>query len=112
MAAAQVPIPKPFFVPGASSPEEAEKVYQSFVAFNRANYPVRERRIYAIGYTHEKKGYTAIVGEQEERTGDLILAIFEALPVYLVCTVAGGGLKGGPVLVGEREIAYVVDFSR
>lgn len=61
-----------FFVPGAVSLQEAEKVWQATkeLAEQQTGWIVTNRRIFRLEYTHGGKDYVAEVGQTEPRTGE------------------------------------------
>lgn len=53
-----------FFVPAATSSEQAESVYADLAVLCHKSVPSMERRIYSITYTHNGEEWTATVGER------------------------------------------------
>ncbi len=101
-----------FFIPNAKDDKQAEEVYNGIIKFAEENlkWGVNTDRIYSIRYSHEGKDFLAKVGEVENRTKDLVLAILKST-TYLICTINRGGLRGMPILVGENEIERIEYFD-
>lgn len=90
-----------FFVPGASTPQLAEEVYQQIKEWNskRVGRQISDRRIYSIGYNADGDRYNATVGESDERLKEVVIAIIETSGFYLVCSDNRGVLRGDGMLV-------------
>jgi hypothetical protein len=108
-----------FFVPDVSDSTQAEQLYESIRAFNRTqspNWTITDRRIYQLDYTHNGRDYRSRVGTTEAGIGEPVIAILEASGgaerLFYVCTPNRGVLRGGPLLVGGREVRAVTDFAR
>jgi hypothetical protein len=99
-----------FFVPGAASLQEAEKVWQATkkVAEEQTGWIVTNRRIFRLEYTHGGRDYVAEVGQTEPRTGEPVLVILGS-NAYLVCTRKHGVARGEPLMVGGPR--QIVDFN-
>ena len=102
-----------FFIPAAKDDEQAESVYSGIKKFAQENtgWSIYEDRIFAIKYKHEGKDYFATVGETENRTDDVVLAILKST-TYLVCTKNRGGVRGNPILVGINEVTSIDYFDK
>lgn len=106
-----------FYIPHASSDEQAATVYQAIKSFAKdmTGWDASDRHIRRIEYVHEGKRYTAEVGELEPRTHEEVIAILETAPKkglpYLVCTPNRGVVRGEPMLVGDNEIRDIEDFE-
>ncbi|MDD2361942.1 MAG: hypothetical protein PHH84_03140 [Oscillospiraceae bacterium] len=101
-----------FFIPAANDVEQANNVYLAIKEFAKDNtsWSIEDDRIYCLKYRHSGKDYYAIVGEHENRTGDLVLAILKS-NTYLICTINRGGVRGEPILVGYNEATYIEYFE-
>jgi hypothetical protein len=101
-----------FFMPAAEDEEQAERVYNSVVKFNREQlrWEVSARRIFSIRWVHEGTEYYAEVGKPAPRLGEPVLAILES-NAYLICTPSRGVVRGEPMLVGTNEVIHLVDFE-
>jgi hypothetical protein len=99
-----------FFVPGAASLQEAERVWQATkkVAEEQTGWIVTNRRIFRLEYTHGGRDYVAEVGQTEPRTGEPVLVILGS-NAYLVCTRKHGVARGEPIMVGGPR--QIVDFN-
>jgi hypothetical protein len=99
-----------FFVPGAASLQEAEKVWQATKKFaeEQTGWIVTNRRIFRLEYTHGGKDYVAEVGQTEPRTGEPVLVILGS-NAYLVCTRKHGVARGEPIMVGGPR--QILDFN-
>lgn len=98
-----------FFVPLAKSDAEAEEVYRSVVKFaeETTGWPIEKDRIYSLAYTHNGQRYNAVVGANEPRTGELVIAILKST-AYLICTPNRGVVEGMPILADPREAEAVL----
>jgi len=67
-------------------------------------------KIFRIEYIHDGKEYSAEVGKQDPRTGELVIALLESA-TYLVCMPNRGIMRGEPMLVGKDEIRNVEAFE-
>ncbi len=76
------------------------------------HWKITDRRIFRLGYIHDKKAYTAEVGQLEplEHCYE-IQAIFES-NAYLVFTKAKSGGSGVTILVNRDEAQSVVEFDK
>ena len=100
-----------FFVPAASTDEQAEDVWQSTVEFAKGKgSDISDRRIYRLDYRHNGKFYVDEIGKPNARNGELVLVILESV-TYLVCTGNRGVVRGDPILVGKQEVTLVTDFE-
>ena len=102
-----------FFVPAAQNDQNAEKVVVAAKKFAKMTmgWDTTERKIYGLKYRHDGKDYTAMVGDNEPRTGEMVIVILESDPVFLVCTPNRGLIRGEPMLVGKNEVSSVIDFE-
>lgn len=101
-----------FFVPHASTPEQAEEVWEATRKF-AAETMEREigiRRIFRLHYRHNGDELVAEVGKPEALAGEPVLVILEADP-YLICTPNRGVARGMPILAGAGAVSRVVDFD-
>lgn len=93
-----------FFIPAANDQIEAEQIYQAIAKFNSA--PITPKRIYALAWEHNGQRMSCRVGEPLHSyfgTGrEPVLAILDCGSVYQICTPNRGGLRGEPVLAGNR----------
>ena len=103
-----------FFVPFSKNKQQAFEVYDGIVKFNKEQLgrEIINRKIYSIYYKHDNKYFTAKVGDQEPRTGEIVVAILESDILFYICTPNRGVVRGEPILVGKVEIISVSEFSR
>lgn len=101
-----------FFMPGADDENKAIDAWLATKTFAEQSlgWVVSERLIFRLAYTHDGDDFVATVGEVDDRTGDLVVAILES-NTYLVCTPNRGVLRGEPILVGREEAFEVEDFT-
>ena len=103
-----------FFLPHADSAEQAERVYQTFVA--GSTYPVANprKRLQSITFRFHSKLLDAEVGREisgfPERAGD-VLAIVETTQLVCIHTVARGALSASPILVSPDEVVHRLYFD-
>lgn len=103
-----------FFIPGLEDkPEKAEELLKSIRDFAKTTvgWGVSNRRIFRISYYHDGKHYEDEVGKKDDVNRELVIAILEANPVYLVCTPNRGVLRGMPILVGFHDTISIEDFD-
>ncbi|RFM30071.1 hypothetical protein [Deminuibacter soli] len=103
---------KKFFIPFANSPAEAEEAYGLIKESLQAQgNKISDMRIASISFRHEGKVYYEEVGEQSERIGETIIAIFRTDRLFLVLSKNRGIVKGEPMLVGLHEVTETTLFS-
>ncbi len=92
-----------FFLPHASSPEQAEEVVRAVRIFLAAqDLPPRPPPVGKLDFRHNGGDYALEVGAKHPALGEPVLLILEAStrPCYYVCTPNRGVLRGEPYLVG------------
>jgi hypothetical protein len=102
-----------FFIPGASSPQEAEMVLVAIAKFAQRPIPPPHECIRRIAYTHNGELYTAEVGQPIDpyyQTRGPIIAILGGDPL-LICTPDRGVLRGEPIYVGAAHVKSAVYFD-
>jgi hypothetical protein len=103
-----------FFIPNLKDkPEKAEELLKAIRDFAKDNFQwkITNRRIYQIHYLQDGKPIKDVVGQISDVNHELVMAILESGPVYLVCTPSRGVYKGIPIMVGNHEVAFVEDFE-
>jgi len=105
-----------FFLPGAQTSDQAERVYGKIVAtIEAARGPVSPRRIYSISYTHNGHSVAAMVGEIDPLQGEVIVAILRSgdgqSPCYYVCTANRGVVRGEPMVADGTWRTSAIDFE-
>lgn len=104
-----------FFIPGASSPEQRDSVYEAVKKHltQKLGAELSARKIQALHYVHDGENYQAIVGQEESGSEGIVVAIlFDKIrSLYLVCTPYRGVVSGSPILVGAHDVRAVVDFD-
>lgn len=102
-----------FFIPAASDPEEAERVYEA----TRKHVGGLESspRIRALSWYHDGQMRSAEVGkpmpEYYAAGGEPVVAIFDGGAVYLVCSANRGVIRGGPVMAGKGHQTHASYFD-
>jgi hypothetical protein len=105
--------PMKFFIPGASSPEMAEEIYQGTKKFaaETKGWRVTDARILSIAFKDGAYAVRATVGYHEPCEGrEVVVAILES-GSYLVCTKNRGVSRGEPYMVGKTEVTDVEFFE-
>jgi hypothetical protein len=103
-----------FFVPFASTPEQAEETYQGFLKM-ASSYPLTRpnARLFRIAFEHHKRPYVAEVGEEisgwPEKHG-VVLGIIETTELITVLT-RRSILVGDKILVGPPNTSERVYFD-
>jgi hypothetical protein len=101
-----------FFVPQSKKAQQLSD-YQAIIALlkDQLRWPIEDRKIYSLSYTHDKKDYSVEVGKLEPLEGRYtVLAILDS-SVYLVFTKAKDGRPGTTILVNKTEVTQVVEFE-
>lgn len=101
-----------FFIPLASSDEEAESVLDSTAKFT--GFPIPSPRIYSIAYRHNGIEMIATVGKEPNKyyqTAGPVIAILFRTGCYAICTANRRVLRGEPILVGEQSVSSVRRFE-
>ena len=100
-----------FFIPAAEGEEQTKSIYESIIKFAEQSlcWKIKHEKIFSIKYKHNGQVYYAKVGEKENLTGDLVLAILKS-QAYLICSISHGFLKGLPILVGPQDIINIEYF--
>jgi hypothetical protein len=101
-----------FFIPG-NSPARSEEIYQWLVTYVHAvllDCQVDPIRIYSLTYRHQGQVFRATVGELDQRTGQLVVAILRA-DTYLICTPYYGVQRGEPLSVSLTDADEVLYFE-
>ena len=99
-----------FFLPFASSQEEALSVLESIATFIGCPAPSPEDMIHTVHYSHNGEDLTATVGEDinpyYKETKPTVIAIFkpshEGAPIK-ICLQDRGVAKGEPILVNGKS---------
>jgi hypothetical protein len=101
-----------FFVPGAATRSDAERVWQATRHFAEAQFTwaVSSRRIYRLDYLHNGERHIAEVGQYDAPEDEVVQVILEST-TYLVCTENRGVRRGTPIQVGRGDVTEVVDFE-
>ncbi|TGS95267.1 hypothetical protein EN814_16320 [Mesorhizobium sp. M2D.F.Ca.ET.171.01.1.1] len=87
-----------FFVPAATSDQQAKAVLEAVAKFNHLENP---NCFYSISYTQNSKREVAVVGEHHVVNGEVVIFILKAADgsgPYLICTENRGVARGGPIL--------------
>lgn len=95
-----------FFVPAATSPEQAEEVRQAVIDFLQLQgYQVAaDDRIYSLRYNLRGEEKVSTVGEQDPRVGQVVIGIYRCSDrdgLYFVTTPDRGVARGEPILIGD-----------
>jgi hypothetical protein len=100
-----------FFIPG-NTPQRSEEIYEWIVRYVKemTDSEIEPVRIYSLDYTHEGQQFRATVGEEEPRTGQLVIAILRST-AYLICTPYYGVRRGEPMRVEPSEVSEVQYFE-
>lgn len=104
-----------FFIPAVNSTCERDRVYEAIKRHltDELGADFAARRIRTLHYTHNRKDYTAVVGQEESGGEGIVVAILfdQKRSLYLVCTPYRGVIKGSPIMVGEHDVKAAVDFD-
>lgn len=104
-----------FFIPRfEGKPKDAEKILEATrkVCSEQVGFPLSERRIFKMEFTHDGKNFVVEVGQVlRDRVNETVVAILDAGNLYLVCTRNRGVVRGEPYLVGKSSAWDVVDFE-
>ena len=61
-------------------------------------------------YRHRGKEILNQVGEKDI-DGEIVMAIFEADPGYVICTLNRGFGRGDPMIMGNDRVSFIEYFS-
>jgi len=103
---------KPFFIPQTHKAHQSA-AYQTIIdgVKDQLGCKITDRRIYSLHYTHDKKNYSAVVGQLEEiEKHHKIIAILEA-NLYIVFTRAVRTRDILTILVNKDEVHTIEDFA-
>ena len=86
-----------FFLPLATSDEQAERVYSRIAnRLKELGYELTSHRIAKVIYRREGKLVSDAVGAGSEN-GEVVLAIFKNDVGYFICTYSRGAVWGEPI---------------
>lgn len=101
-----------FFVPSATSEDQAESIYAAIAQHVQAS--VKDERISGLKWEHEGKEVTASVGKPlPECFGaqdEVVLAIFDCGDVFKICTPNRGAVRFDPVITSRLFVSGVNFF--
>jgi len=103
-----------FFVPFAESPDQAERVYASFV--QNHGYPVvgQSVRLFRVTFSYHGRSLVAEVGKEvtgfPEPAGPVI-GIVESPELLTIHTQLRGGLSATPILVSPGKVSERIYFE-
>ncbi len=101
-----------FFIPQTRAPKHAY-MYDSIIASvkDQLGCKITDRKIYSLEYVHDKKSYSATVGELEQIENRFkVWAILEA-KLFIVFTRHPKTHEVVTILVNSDEVTSVVDFA-
>src|SRR5687768_1328134 len=98
-----------FFIPG-NAPRRSEEIYDWIVRYVKEmlDCEIEPARIYSLEYIHEGERHSVTVGEEDQRTRQLVVAILRS-DVYLICTPYYGVRRGEPMRI-EFSNAIAVEY--
>ena len=101
-----------FFVPGAKSNKDSEKLYRNISKLNSID--VSNKRIFKLRFKQNNHEMIAEVGKQIEGkfyAGEsLVWAILKDERLYFICTPDRGVFNKNPILVGINEPDVYVEY--
>ncbi len=101
-----------FFVPSASSPEQAESIFSSIA--NYISAPNQSQRIFKLEWRHEGEICHCEIGKPLPaifRTDETVLAIFDCGDVFKICTPNRGAIKFDPIHAIKPAVVNIEHFS-
>ncbi len=101
-----------FFVPSATSTEQAEAVFSSIA--QHVSAPSQAKRIHKIVWNHEGEKCQCIVGEKLPevfRAEEKVLAIFDCGDVFKICTSNRGAIKFDPIHASRSAVVDLEFFD-
>ena len=101
-----------FFVPNSETTEMSLEVWESIRQHCKdyTKWEINDRKIYSLLYFHEGREQFVKIGEEHQRSGEIVRAIFES-NTYLICTLTRGVETGEPIMVGKGEVSDVEEFE-
>ena len=105
-----------FHIPDTSSQEEADETYERIVRWiERLRGPVQDRRIYEIEYYDGDNDRTDCIqiGDVVPQVGERAIAILQSKQrdMFMICTPTRGVIKGGPIMIGDRNVRSAIEFE-
>src|SRR6185369_6547949 len=100
-----------FFIPLAKDSEQAEQVYQAVRKNINSTGPIFDRRIFAITYKIGRTTIRAEVGEAIDFARGPVIAIYESVGIYYVCSAFVGAAYGSPELVATKDVSQIEYFE-
>lgn len=101
-----------FFLPLATSEEQAERVYARIAnRLKEIGYELTPHRIASVVYRREDKLVSYTVGAPTDQD-EIVLAIFKNEVGYFVCTYNQGAVGGHPITVRYATVESAVDFDQ
>ena len=101
-----------FFVPSATSPQQAEAIFSSIATHISA--PEQAQRVYKLSWQHEGQTCTCEIGQPLPdvfRVEETVLAIFDCGDEYQICTPNRGAIKFEPVHAAKATVTDVQFFN-
>lgn len=103
---------KPFFIPQTHKAHHMT-AYQTIIdgVKDQLGCKITDRQIYGLHYTHDKKEYSAVVGQLEQiEKHHKIIAILEA-NLYIIFARAVRTRDVLTILVNKDEVRMIEDFA-
>ncbi|MCW8327803.1 hypothetical protein MD588_03200 [Photobacterium sp. SDRW27] len=101
-----------FFVPSASSPQQAESVFSSIA--NHVSAPAQSQRVFRLEWQHEGVSCSCEIGKPLPaifRTDETVLAIFDCGDVFKICTPNRGAIKFDPIHAIKSSVVNIDYFN-
>jgi hypothetical protein len=97
-----------FYVPSLKNKIPAERIYQALerLAQETVSKKMRDVKIKSITYYFKDTRYSSSVGEIDQRTHELVYAIFE-YDHFLLFTTHNGVASGTPMVIKKTEAVSV-----
>ena len=99
-----------WYLPSVKDSAQAAQVKQAVIEFTRSNFGrhIQQSALIALRFQHDGKQFSCKVGELLDFYGvhEKVWTIFKdpSRSLFLVVTQDRGGVRGGPVLVGEHDL--------
>ncbi len=104
-----------FFLPAAGSRAEADVVLESIANF--IGFPLPERRIFRLAFSHNGEDYEVEIGKlapmyyNEGASPVVAILVAESGSPYAICLANRGVLRGSPIYASKESVSDIEYFD-
>jgi hypothetical protein len=108
-------VPMRFFLPAANSRAEADAVIESIAKF--IGFPLPERRIFRLAFSHNGEDYDVEIGKPAPRYYNegsspvVAILVAESGSPYAICLANRGVLRGSPIYASKESVSEIEYFD-